>query len=126
MHTVSIKSLVSDYGASYFHDAFAQYVVGWQRPHLNWPQIECESLNIHIPFVNVSVYHRIKFTVAGEDETVDSIHVQPQRKGTRQQEILGQFDVALIRVDDSSNSLTIHGMELTVVMYCIPGLTVSI
>jgi hypothetical protein len=78
MHGVSIDTLVSDYGASYFRDAFARYAVGLRSPHLNRLQIERESLNIHIPFVNVSVYHRIKFTNAGEDETVDSIHVQPQ------------------------------------------------
>jgi hypothetical protein len=112
MRGVSIDSLVSDYGASYFRDAFARYVVGWRNPHLNRTQIEHESLNIHIPFINVSVYHRIKFTNAGADETVDSIHMQPPRKGARRQEILGCFDVALVRVDDSADR-TIHGMYLT-------------
>jgi hypothetical protein len=118
---VSIESLVSDYGASYFRDAFARYVVGWRSPHLNRLQIERESLNMHIPFVDVSVYHRIKFTNAGDDETVDSIHVQPRRKGARLREIPGRFDVALVKVNDSSDRL--HGKLLTVICICI--LTVS-
>jgi hypothetical protein len=57
VHGVSIESLVSDYGATYFRDAFARYVVGWQSPHFNRSQIERESLNVNIPFVGVSVYH---------------------------------------------------------------------
>ena len=75
---VSIETLISDYGATYFRDAFARYVVGWKSPHLNRSQIECEALNINIPFVNISVYHRIKFTKSGENDVVDSIHMQPR------------------------------------------------
>jgi hypothetical protein len=62
---ISIDSLVADYGATYFRDAFARYVVGWRSPHLNRTQIERESLNINIPFASVSVYHHVKFANAG-------------------------------------------------------------
>jgi hypothetical protein len=110
---VSIESLISDYGALFFRDAFARYAVSWQSPHLNRTQIERESLNINIPFVNVSIYHHIKFTNAGDDKIVDSLHVQPRRLGARQQENPGHFDVALIRINDSSSN-TIHGMDLII------------
>jgi hypothetical protein len=117
---VSIETLISDYGATYFRDALVRYIVGWKSPHLNRSQIERESLNINIPFVNVSVYHRVKFTNAGEAEILDSLHVQPRRKPACRQEIPGRFDVALIRVNDSS---TIHGM-ISAVLY-VHILTVS-
>jgi hypothetical protein len=113
---VSIESLISDYGASFFRDAFARYAVSRQNPHLNRTQIERESLNINIPFVNVSVYHRIKFTNTGEDEIVDSLHVQPRRLGARQQEIPGRFDIALIRINESGD--TIHGMK-SIIIYAV-------
>jgi hypothetical protein len=116
---VSIETLTSDYGATFFRDALARYAVGWRSPHLNRLQIERESLNINIPFVNVSVYHRIKFINAGEDEILDSLHVQPRRKAASQQEIPGRFDVALIRVGDSGNK-TIHCMKLTVLSVLYP------
>jgi hypothetical protein len=111
MRGVSIESLVSDYGATYFRDAFARYIVGYRSPNLNRAQIERESLNINIPFVGVSVYNHIKFTNAGEHEIVDALHVLPRRKTAHRQEIPARFDIALVRVNDSGNR-TIHGMWL--------------
>jgi hypothetical protein len=108
MHGVSIESLVSDYGATYFRDAFARYIAGLRNPRLNRTQIERESLNITIPFVSVSVYHRLKFTNAGDNEIVDALHVEPRRKA-HAQEVPGRFDVALIRLDDTGNR-SLHGM----------------
>jgi hypothetical protein len=119
IHAVSIETLISEYGATYFRDAFARYVVGWRSPHLNRSLIERDSLNINIPFVNVPVYHRIKFVNAGEDEIVDSVHVQPRQNGAHRQDIPGRFDVALIRVD--SVRRTIHGMEKVIVYLLNPN-----
>jgi hypothetical protein len=99
---VSIDALASDYGATYFRDAFARYVVGWKNPEFNRSRIERESLNINIPFVNVSVYHRIKFVDAGEDNIVDTIHVQPPRKTACGRDHPGRFDTALVRVDGTA------------------------
>ena len=113
IHGVSIESLVSDYGAAYFRDAFARYIVGLRSPHFTRAQIERESLNINIPFIDVSVYHRIKFTNAGDNEIVDAIHVQPRRKA-RMQEVPGCFDVALVKVEDTGNR-TLHGMDFTAI-----------
>jgi hypothetical protein len=93
---VSIDVLVSDYGATYFRDAFARYVVGWKNPEFNRSRVERESLNVNIPFVNVSVYHRIKFVNTSNNLIVDALHVQPG------QECPGRFDTALVRLGDSA------------------------
>src|SRR6266478_3617105 len=107
-HAVSIDTLVSDYGATYFRDAFARYIVGWRNPEFNRPQVERESLNTNIPFVNVSVYDRVKFINAGDDKIVDALHVQPRRK-TPVRDNPGRFDTALIKIDSTDRSRQIHG-----------------
>ena len=106
VHAVSIDTLASKYGASYFRDAFARYMVGWHNPEFNRSRVERESLNVNIPFVNVSTYHHVKFVNAGGDEIVDALHVQPGRKTACGQETAGRFDTALVRVGDSTG---MHG-----------------
>lgn len=96
--TVSIDDLVSHYGATFFRDAFARYIVGWRNPDFNRSRVERDSLNLNIPFVNVSTYHRIKFVNAGDSEIADALHVQPRRRTMRGRETPGRFDTALVRV----------------------------
>jgi hypothetical protein len=112
IYAVSINTLASDYGATYFRDAFARYVVGLQNPGFNRRQVERESLNVNIPFINVSVYHRIKFVNAGGNEIVDALHVQPRKKTVAGQGHSERFDTALVRTDNPSGrggTKQIHG-----------------
>jgi len=110
---VSINTLASNYSATYFRHAFARYIIGWHNPEFNRSQVECESLNVNIPFVNVSTYHHVKFINAGDNEIVDALHVQPGRKPACGQETTGHFDTALVRVGDSTG---VHGTEKW--LYC--------
>jgi hypothetical protein len=107
-HAVSIDRLVADYGATYFRDALARFVVQWNNPGLPPPAVERESVNVQIPFVNVSTYHRIKYVEDGEATTVDSIHVQPKRKDKHGRPIPGRFDTVLVHIG-SEDQIGIHG-----------------
>jgi hypothetical protein len=115
---VSIDTLALDYGATYFRDAFTRYVAGWQNPDFNRSQIERESLNINIPFVNVSVYNCIKFVNAGDDKIVDALHVQPRRKTGCGQYYPGRFDTVLVRTGDSAGrGRRMQGAEISIPLF---------
>ncbi|KIL54913.1 hypothetical protein M378DRAFT_91716, partial [Amanita muscaria Koide BX008] len=95
---VAISTLVTQYGATFFRDAFARFVAGWHNPDLTRAQLEHESMNIIIPFTAVSVYHCLKFTNVGFSETEDSLHVYPVRCKKNGRTDDARFDVALVRI----------------------------
>jgi hypothetical protein len=105
---VSIDSLIMNYGATYFRDALARFAVQWQNPCLPPPAVERESVNIEIPFVNVSTYYRIKYIEEGATATADSIHVQPKRNDKHGRPISGRFDTVLVYIG-SQGQTGIHG-----------------
>lgn len=106
--SVPIEHLVSKYGAKFFRAAFARFVVLWRNPQITRARLEWDILDVHIPFINVSVYHRIRFRDKFRDvETVDSIHVQPLRKDKKGWSIAGRFDTCL--VDCGEGQTGIHG-----------------
>jgi hypothetical protein len=61
VQSVPINQLMSLYGATFFHTAFAWFVILWRNPQTTRACLEQDILDIHIPFINVSVYHRIWF-----------------------------------------------------------------
>ena len=79
--SVSIKKLEMDYGASQFHEAFAQFVIQWQQPGIRQVHLDYEIQGVHLPFISISTYHQIKFLQAsdnGDCESIaDIIHTQP-------------------------------------------------
>ena len=82
---ISIKELESDYGASSFREAFARFVVQWQIPGIRQAQLSREAQGVHLPFISVSTYHRIKFRPADEHSagpSVDVVVAQPARHVT--------------------------------------------
>ena len=82
---VSLESLRTDYGASYFEAALAQFVAQYQNPRSAKAQIEWAASNIHVPFQKLSVFHRIKYVshdpydLEKGENVVDAIHAQPVR-----------------------------------------------
>ena len=103
---VSLKSLKTDYGASYFDAALARFVAQYQNPQFTKIQIERAASNIHIPFQKLSVFHRIKYVsrdpygVENGEIVVDSIHAQPARSDKYGKVILGRFDTGLVNYKD--------------------------
>ncbi|KAF7974189.1 hypothetical protein HWV62_13231 [Athelia sp. TMB] len=115
---VSFDRLVADFGATYFRDALARYVVTLLHPNFNRHQIERASGDIYFQFRTVSVFHRIKFAietdgvVAGKSPTtvVDAVHINPPRKDSRGRMIPGRFDTAL--VTSGAGSTELKGWQL--------------
>jgi hypothetical protein len=74
--SVPVDQLESKYGVTFFHGAFAQFVILWRNPQTTRACLEQDILDVHIPFVNVSVYHRIRFRDKFCDQTtVDSVEI---------------------------------------------------
>ena len=108
VRSVPVDELVSKYGATFFRAAFARFVVLSRNSQTTRMRLELDILDVHIPFVNVSVYHRIRFLDKLLDaETVDSIHVQPPRRDKRGRLIPGRFDTCLVRCGEGQTG--IHG-----------------
>ncbi|KAJ7913421.1 hypothetical protein B0H13DRAFT_2232321 [Mycena leptocephala] len=108
---VRLSRLVTDYGAKFFRDALARYVVHLNFPGLSHPQIEHRSQDLTFSFNSVPVFQRIKFTTEDlytargpEDSIVDSIHVQPQKILKNGELLPARFDTALI--NDGTGQLT--------------------
>ena len=101
-HSISLRTLKDDYGATFFQAALARFVAQYQNPHSTKAQVEVASLNVHIPFQKLSVYHRIKFVSQNPysldpiQMVVDSIHAQPARLDKYGKVIPGRFDTGLI------------------------------
>ncbi|KAG2109509.1 hypothetical protein DEU56DRAFT_874502 [Suillus clintonianus] len=118
---VSFQRLISDYGATYFHEALARYVA--QQNHLDEPlsrrRLEDLAANILLPFHSVAVYHKIKWLsvdARGHGDpliTVDSVHVKPHRTGTRRRNdaLPARFDTALIS-DGTGQSVGVEGYRV--------------
>ena len=106
IQSVPIEQLVLKYGAKFFRGAFARFVILWQNPQITRARLERDILDVHIPFINVSVYHRIWFRDKLLDvETVDSIHAQPPRKDKRGRPIAGRFDTCLVCCGEGQNGI---------------------
>ncbi|KAJ7724958.1 hypothetical protein DFH07DRAFT_871823 [Mycena maculata] len=111
LKSIRMPRLVTDYGATFFHDALARFVVHLNHPELSHSQVEAKSQDLAFSFNTIPVYHRIKFTTEDpytargpEDTVVDSIHVQPT-KSLKNGEILPpRFDTAL--VNDGTGQIT--------------------
>lgn len=115
---VPFRTLISDYGATYFREALARYIA--QQNHLgeslSRTRLEALAANVHLPFHSVAVYHKIKWLsvdARGHGDplvTVDSVHVMPCRTGTRRKNdaLPARFDTALIN-NGTGQSVGVEG-----------------
>ena len=82
IHAVTLDSIVTDYGTTYFHAALACYVAITCNPHFTrHAQVEQAAPGIRFYFSKLPVYHKIKFyttfsnsIVDGGSKMLDSIH----------------------------------------------------
>ena len=96
---VLFESLARDYGALDFQDALADFVAQLNHPGLSGGGLKDRAHNTHIPFSRVPVFHKIKFTKAGdfsELEIADVVHIRPEKTDSRGRIIPGRFDTALV------------------------------
>ncbi|KAJ7133963.1 hypothetical protein C8R43DRAFT_1132985 [Mycena crocata] len=111
LKSVRFTRLIEHYGAEFFRDALARFVVQFNNPEFSRAQVEVNSQDLGFSFNSVPVYHRIKFTtqdpytVRGpEDTVIDSIHVQPAKTLKNGEELPARFDTAL--VNDGNGQMT--------------------
>ncbi|KAF7342816.1 hypothetical protein MSAN_01997500 [Mycena sanguinolenta] len=111
LKSVRLTRLVTDYGATFFRDALARFVVHLNHPELSHAQVEAASQDLSFPFNDVPVFHRIKYTTEDpytargpEDTVVDSIHVQPRKSLKNGSEVPARFDTVI--VNDGTGKIT--------------------
>ena len=110
VQSVPINQLMLLYGTTFFCAAFAQFVILWQNPQTTRAHLEQDILDVHIPFINVSVYHQIRFRDEFLSETtVDSIQAVPSQKDKKGRTIPGHFDPGLVYCGDGRTQVGIHG-----------------
>lgn len=98
---VSMDKIVTDYGATFFRDALARYIVGSTTPSLTTRgQVEHAAGNIIFPFQKVPVFHKIKFVDVHTTSTVDCIHVRSARYDKYGKIIPARFDTVLVKVGE--------------------------
>lgn len=107
LRAVTLNTLRSRYGATFFRDALARYVVRVNNPQFNDAQVERSSASVYFNFRTVPVYHKVKFWISDphglaalDSETRDVVHVRPARKDKYGNDIPGRFDTALVRLLD--------------------------
>ncbi|KAJ7212297.1 hypothetical protein GGX14DRAFT_534532 [Mycena pura] len=114
---VNFAALADRYGAEFFQDVFARFVVAFKNPTVSSRQLEHLADEYIILFQSVSVYHKIKFwneDVFGRENASDSldvIHIKPGYINKRGRAIAGQFDTALMN-DGTGAHLGVMGYRV--------------
>jgi hypothetical protein len=107
---VPLDRIICDYGATFFTEALARYVVRTNQPTLSAVQLEREAAHIVLPFQTVATFHRVKFHTINASgyrdptATIDSVHCQPPRKDNKGHIIPGRFDTVLVNEGDGGTT----------------------
>jgi hypothetical protein len=99
LKSVSFQTLVSDYGAKLFQDALADFIARVNHPGVSLATLRSRARNTLIPFREVPVFHKIKFTASrnsNKSEVVDSVQVRPAQTNPLGRIIPEQFDTVLV------------------------------
>ncbi|KIJ62538.1 hypothetical protein HYDPIDRAFT_135569 [Hydnomerulius pinastri MD-312] len=104
---VTFEKLETSYGATYFRDALARYIVSRRNPSFTDTQVERESAKIYFRFSTIPVFHKMKFLIQGPStlmdiQSVDAAHIKPASKDRRGRTIPGRFDTVLVHDGESS------------------------
>ncbi|KAG2052878.1 hypothetical protein BDR06DRAFT_983008 [Suillus hirtellus] len=132
---VSIQTLITDYGTTYFREAFTQYIIQQQNPNNAMTRQHLENLTagIHLPCQSVPVYHKIKWTLTnteGHDDPlvmVDSIHAKPCHTALQVNTMAPtHFNTALI--NDGTGTIGLKGLCVGQIriIFSIPAATTQL
>jgi hypothetical protein len=112
---IPISTIIDNYGATFFREALAQYVVRTGYPNAARGEIEDHLESFTLPIAKFPVFHRIKFISTrrfqSETKTIDSVHTQPSRKDKRDNLVAGRFDTVLVS-NGQTDSIGIKGTLL--------------
>jgi hypothetical protein len=96
---VSFQTIACEYGAITFQDALADFIARVNHPGVTTATLRNHSHNTFIPFNEVPVYHKIKFTAnvnSERSEVIDSVQVHPEHTNDRGRIISKRFDTVLV------------------------------
>ncbi|KAG1731114.1 uncharacterized protein EDB91DRAFT_1238998 [Suillus paluster] len=105
---VTLDKVTNEYGATYFRESLARYVVKATLPAnttITSRQLEDRAVDVYIPFQTLPVFHKIKWVsvdVRGHGDppvTVDSVHARPGRSlagSFASDSVAARFDTAFI------------------------------
>ena len=111
-----IERIIGDYGATYFREALARFVVTTSFPTLTSNQIEYKACGILLPTTSIPVFHTMKFVDPITGSTLDAAHAKPAWQDRQQRPVPGQFDTVLVKVNQKSDT-GIQGQPPTVYNY---------
>ncbi|THH31369.1 hypothetical protein EUX98_g2803 [Antrodiella citrinella] len=101
-NAVSFERVTADYGAPFFVDVLARYIVAFCNPGYSAAQVEHASNDVPFLFRSVPVYHKAKMWLGDlqnhrilTDES-DVIHATPSKKDKRGCVVDGQFDTVMV------------------------------
>ncbi|KAI0060270.1 hypothetical protein BV25DRAFT_1807574 [Artomyces pyxidatus] len=106
------------YGAADFEATLAQFIVQQKHPKFTPRQVIDVARVYRLPFRSVAGYHRVKFwnmDAQGFDtapETLDSIHVRPAYRDSRDRVIPGRFDTVLVNEAGLGESFGVAGYRV--------------
>ncbi|EIW63618.1 uncharacterized protein TRAVEDRAFT_114206 [Trametes versicolor FP-101664 SS1] len=121
---VTFENLISQYGATFFRDALARFVVIRNQPTLTPAQVELASGSVYFNFRAVPVYHKIKFAIedilglgTSRASIEDVAHVRPARKGKYDIDVAARHDTVLVRApnDDGRDVICFRVAQVRVV-----------
>ena len=96
---VTFDDLAMKYGAVDFMDALADFIAAVNYPGVSAVTLRARAADTLIPFRAVPVFHRIRFVASGNNDgsdTVDAVHVRPERIDSHGRTIPSRFDTVLI------------------------------
>lgn len=114
--SVSMTTLTSEYGATQFESALKTFVAQHNDDqHRYTARRGDEKVNLR-GLAAVDVWHRLKFEVPNlhvshKPHTLDTAHVEPQRKGKDDHVLLARFDTVLINDSDAAEETGVTGMH---------------
>ncbi|KAI8995710.1 FAD-linked oxidase-like protein [Trametes punicea] len=122
MQNPSVKALTFEdaahrYGATFFHDALARFVIQYRQPQLSWQQIERASATAYFNFRSVSAFHKVKYLlddVQGfglDEQHKDVVHARPARQDSRGRPVPARFDTVLVN-DGTGGSTGVTGYRV--------------
>lgn len=108
---VPFSKLETEYGAKFFRDALARYVVKLNDPGLRPANVEDEASHLSFPFRTVPVYHKVKFVGSDPSVTLDAVHIKPAGQNKRGQIIPARFDTVLVN-DGTGGQAGVKGSSI--------------
>lgn len=99
LKSVSFQRLASEYGAHLFQDTLSDFIARINYPGVSTATLRNRAANTLIPFFEVPVFHKFKFTAhrnRDKSEVVDSVQVRPAQANLHGQIIPRQFDTVLV------------------------------